>query len=383
MADDSNQGAFCAAKGDPCTNTHALTPMPVGYNLPWARDDFGFNFGPNPNDLTMQVPLWQPTLPGKLAILKSLGVSVVRWFILANGWNYGPAPIASWQPPLGWGWSFDPPDPVDSRFASFFEVALQVVQQAGLQLIPSLVSFEFFGRVPDAYDASGNVTTGPASTAPFNAGGRADIALDPAKTETFLKTMLDPLLTISAKSDYSGVIYAWEVMNEPIQTLSRHMTGAYLDTASLSRFLQAGLDHIQKFNLPSTVGHRFITDLQKYPTGTKPQFHYYAHNLTTDDPGDLPTQPAAFLGEFGSTHDGQRNPGLLEVNPGAMWPELNGADKSADQVVYQRLVQLRNKHYSLALVWPDLDKGEFNAAKDEMNLSKTKQDQIKRFTSGN
>lgn len=348
--------------------------MPVGYNLPWARNDCGFNFGPNPYDLTQQDPLWKDSLPVTLAKLQSLGISVVRWFILANGWNYGPSPDPYWAPPLGWVWSFDPPDTVDPRFARYFEQALQAfkkisTQDKPIQILPSLVSFEFFGRGPEA------------GTQPvYGAGGRADLALDTAKTEKFFKTMFDPLLDLSADAKYKSLIYAWEVMNEPIWTMSRRMTGGYLGRNDLVAFLNAGIRRIDDHGLVSTVGHRYITDISTLPAGTKPQFHYYAHWMTTDDPRILPTQPNAFLGEFGSEHTGQYSHSLTDVDPSSQWPELDSKDKDSNTIVFERLKLLESKHYSLAMVWPDLKPDNNIAFNDAMKLSENKQDQIKRFT---
>jgi hypothetical protein len=55
-----------------------------------------------------------------------------------------------------------------------------------------------------------------------------------------------------------------------------------------------------------------------------------------------------FVGEFGATLDGSH---------GSFWPELTPKDKTADEIVFQRLGLLSKKGYKLAMVWPDLPAG--------------------------
>ena len=81
--------------------------MKAGFNYGWSHDRYGAQIGPNP---WVSIEEW--TVRGKLAAagevsriplpplfdhidanlwyLKAIGVSVVRWFMLGNGFNYGP-----------------------------------------------------------------------------------------------------------------------------------------------------------------------------------------------------------------------------------------------------------------------------------------------------
>src|SRR5512145_880237 len=53
-------------------------------------------------------------------------------------------------------------------------------------------------------------------------------------------------------------------------------------TAELWEFLHKGLSEIHSYGLPSTIGHRFYSDMSKYPHGDKPQFHYYPRSYNQD-----------------------------------------------------------------------------------------------------
>jgi len=119
--------------------------LKVGYNLPWSFNHFGYDFGPDPYDLSRQEPCWKDTWPRNLRYLKRMGVRVVRWFILGNAWNYGLRPHRFYTTGRGTWYTFDPPSTPDSRFAKHFEQALRsLIEVQEMQLIPSLISFEAF-----------------------------------------------------------------------------------------------------------------------------------------------------------------------------------------------------------------------------------------------
>src|SRR4029077_13240774 len=98
--------------------------------------------------------------------------------------------------------------------------------------------------------------------------------------------------------EFKDVIYAVEVMNEPIWTLLPPLgdpkkqpiwkdarenanQGVPLlywplfSSGDLDDYLTEALDLISSLKLPSTVGHRFFDDLANFKTGSLPQFHYY------------------------------------------------------------------------------------------------------------
>lgn len=383
--------------------------LTVGYNYPHPFDDYGYNLGPNPYDFARQDPRWKSTLPRNLAKLKAAGIEVVRWFLLGNGMNWGFAP--QWTvlptPPLvrSEGWRFDPPDPIDPRFLQHFELALQYFRQEGMKFIPSLIDAAMIGG-GDRYN-SPPVSTPPASPVykeingrneliggNWAPSGRYDMVNDIPTRDTFFRTLLEPFLNISGSEVYRDVIYAWEVMNEPTWAAQHAdplnpIRGGFVTEDRLREFLQAVLDRIKNHHLPSTVGHRYLGDTKSYPTGDMPQFHYY--------PGlseifVLPNKPSAFLGEFGSAHPGQYKYGTWAVDPSEPWPELNGADTSADTIIYSRLELLEKKRFSCAIIWPDLSSGGYPplgsgsydptiATDDTLKLSPNKLQQVRKFTS--
>src|SRR6476659_9124379 len=134
--------------------------MLVGFNYPVSHNRFGDQIGPElwvdpgtfakydrmeaAGDLS-SIPL--PGLFDKvdrnLANLKKMGVKVVRWFLLGNGNNYGPRPIEVWRPPQKVSPKFTPPSNLDKRFRRDFTELLSRFRKLEMQIIPSLISFEF------------------------------------------------------------------------------------------------------------------------------------------------------------------------------------------------------------------------------------------------
>src|SRR5262249_643539 len=138
-------------------------------------------------------------IDANLWYLKTIGVSVIRWFMLGNGFNYGPP---SKGPPrlvpgfkatkaegLDRGRTFDPPWKIDGRFTRDFEELLLRFKRAGLQIIPSLVDFTFGSTLKFTVDVVRRI----------GAGGKADVIKDPRKRKVFFDSMLVGLLDVSAK----------------------------------------------------------------------------------------------------------------------------------------------------------------------------------------
>jgi hypothetical protein len=374
--------------------------MRLGFNYPWARHEFSANFGPyfwvddaewNKNNVleaSDQLPLI-PLPPlfkhvdRNLANLKKMGFSVIRWFLLGNGQSYGPAPtrymksITLVSPP--YDYNFNPPTTLDKRFRRDFEELLRRFKAAQLQLIPSLISFEFGSNL-----AAGG---GPHGT---GYGGRADVIRDPARRKVFLDTMLAELLTASAP--FKEQIYAWEVINEPVWLciefgpLSRPKWWVprtpEVSFSEMSDFLKDAITRIEKAGFQSTVGHRYFDDLARFPPGSIPQFHYYAdHRYATEryksDPANIKgTQlfgrnPKPILGEFASSEDP-----VYHDNP---WKyDLGGVDSTLE-----RLKLLDHEHCDLALIWPDRSSNEKAVAdNDVIKLLSTTRNDIIKYTNG-
>jgi len=309
--------------------------MTVGYNYPWGFNQYGLYFGPHPAVSWMD--RWLEFFEKNLVEIDDLGLKVVRIFLLCAGENYG----ALARGPERGQVTFEPPRPIDPKFLDDLERMLAIVKncKADIKLVPSLVDFGFFGPVYG------------------NSGRRGDIARVAAVREAFFETVLDPFLAVGKR--YADQIYAWEVMNEPywnchfiapplyrgsLRALPRIPLVKSLD---MKAFLEGALRRIEAAGFESTVGHRFYKDLERWPGGTRRQFHYYARRiLGLGDPGRIPDYAetgGAFIGEIDSG-----------TGHGNLWPELGGADRDPEQRLFERLRLLDKKGYKLALVWPEL-----------------------------
>ena len=72
--------------------------MQVGVNYPWFDYGWDFGLGPPAWRAGRSTPGWYAEIDDHLRLFQSLGISVVRWFILADGLTYGvegaaPVPI--------------------------------------------------------------------------------------------------------------------------------------------------------------------------------------------------------------------------------------------------------------------------------------------------
>jgi hypothetical protein len=384
-----------------------MQPVMIGYNYPWAFNKYGLYFGPHvPNpDLPPDKPTvptdesllksealktvksgaleeemwmekWLDALPGHLGYLhRKLGVSVVRLFLLCNAINWGGVDEQG---------SFKPPKYLHLRFRYHFRQTLKAFADAEMQLLPVLIDFGIGD--PDS----------PKSR-------RLPIVRNEDVRKKFYDDMLEPLLDDSTA--FANAIYAWEVMNEPswltshfwpafkwyslkqwesgppdpVVPLKAKTVGPLVSDAELTAFLEDGIRRIENHKLPSTVGHRFFGDMRRYPSGNTPQFHYYP-DWYNSDPSELPDAKDAWkqaglsippiLGEFGSLKE-----------HGGPWPELQGRDANrADDRVFERLVAIEKKRYSLALVWPDYPEPG-DTLDDPLKLSSLAEQGIVRYLS--
>src|SRR5262245_24222517 len=98
--------------------------MQVGVNYPWF--DYGLDFGLAPAGWRGDrvVPRWFDHLDADLKRVSNMGISVVRWFILADGLAYGNGDEAPrlGRPPAEW--QFDPP-PLHPETLDHFDHLLQ------------------------------------------------------------------------------------------------------------------------------------------------------------------------------------------------------------------------------------------------------------------
>lgn len=402
--------------------------MQVGFNYPMSYNRFGADIGPNPHvgvkqwlaerKLAEQKKVSKIPLPPlfdhldrNLQNLKKMKIEVVRFFLLANGFNYyGTGPTRRNTPSPNpaapyYDWRFIPPFATDPRFIYHFELLLQRFKEAGLKIIPSLISFEFGGN-SRSRDEKG--------LAP---GGRADCIKDRNTRLLFLGTIFKDLVNLSKK--YKEQIFAWEVINEPywnyvpIGPLSQVPTAGpfpgsdHPALGGLARYPEVTFDEMNEFigqaielidshGLPSTVGHRFFRDFTdrenlpweninppqsfRYFAGSKPQFHYYAKPaFSFGDPYQIKSRglfqrnPKPFLGEFDSALNRFGKP----------WPELKGRDTT-----FNRLELLRQEGCELALLWPDLGAPGYKVEiehivkNDPIKLVAATREAIVKFTGG-
>lgn len=215
-----------------------------------------------------------------------------------------------------------------------------------MQIIPSLISFEF----------GGDSSTGPGPNATWW-GGRADVIRDPAARKVFLNTMLAELL--AASTDFQKEIYAWELINEPIWLcvefgpLSRQRWLPHEPETTIlqmTSFLNESVAMVDKAGFQSTIGHRYYDDLRVFPTGSVSQFHYYADDRWYNFLGGAKNDPPMkglfkgehrpILGEFDSASNTSRK----------QWKY----DQPKIDSTLERLRLLESERCDLALIWPDL-----------------------------
>jgi hypothetical protein len=349
--------------------------MEVGFNYPGSGNHFGDDFGPPIGGGSRPAPFWRATLPGNLDLIFDLGMRIVRYFIMGNAFNYGDKPkkvLVARGRAVFTEWHFDPPAKLEQQYLDDFGEFLQVFKDKSMRVIPSLISFE---------------TLGPGETG--GCSGRTDLVKDPTKMRHFLDTVLEKFLDVA--NTFKSQIFAFEVINEPawnVRSFSKPVgrtLGGTPDVTDdqMTDFLREALKRIESRGMSSTVGHRFRSDLDDFPKGTRPQFHYYPNlaGLVDSDVPEFIDTPGAFVGEFGSILRSEPKEPATDVankDQGGNWPELNGADAKPEDAIFERLKALARKGYSLSMVWPDRKED----VADVLKLTPVKQESLKKFTKG-
>jgi hypothetical protein len=314
----------------------------VGVNYPWL--DYGWDFGLGPPAWRggRMTPRWYDSIDAHLQHFSNLGISVVRWFILADGLTYGtgldaPTP----DPARRRRWHFEPP-PLSHGILEHFDNLLgRFASAAGgspIQLLPVLIDFHFCHpgtmpvRKPD--DA---VPRGSIEDPAWVKGGRADAIADPVKRTPFLDAALEPLLEVSGR--YSHVIYAWELINEPDWiTKGWHpnpLRRLPVAEGAMLAFLDEGQRRIRRAGFRSTVGFALADTLRRSGiTADINQVHHYPGGRVTlrGHMGDRETP--RILGEFATTS-------------ADVWPDLH----ATGQRVLDRLRLADSRGYELAIPW--------------------------------
>ncbi|MEO8077110.1 MAG: hypothetical protein ABI818_12325 [Acidobacteriota bacterium] len=318
--------------------------MQVGVNYPWR--DYGWDFGLAPPTWRAEPaePTWHAEIDVDLQHLRSLGISVVRWFILADGLTYGQGPAAP-QPDAVSGdlWHFDPP-PLSAECQLHFEELLRRFAAANalglppIQLLPVLIDFHFCSpgirplAMRDPLDAAAVIPDPD-----WVKQGRADAINDPAKRQLFLDFALEPLLRIS--TDRREVIYAWEVINEPEWITNGWHPDQRLThpvpEAPMRAFLEEGKERIRRAGFKPTIGFAMLDTIRRTGiTAEINQFHHYPGGGRRLEPHTFDERFPGIVGEFATAGTD-------------IWPELIGRKQS----VLNRLRRAAAQGYPLAMPW--------------------------------
>jgi hypothetical protein len=311
--------------------------MQVGVNYPWR--DYGWDFGLAPPGWRAAgaPPRWAADIDAHVEHFHSLGIDVVRWFLLGDGLTYGTESFAPIEGP-DTGWQFEPCPP-SPELLQHFERLLQHFARAAargvnITLLPVLVDFHFCN--PGTRVAEGWIK-----------GGRADALADRLKQREFLDAALEPLLEVGSR--YPETIYAWEVMNEPEWVTygwDPHLWRTPpVDEPSMVRFLEEGCDRIRRAGFRPTVGFALRETLFASGIVTEVnQFHHYPGGRRSLDGVAEGAPYLTILGEFATaTSDA--------------WPEL----PEWDQGVLNRLRTAGEQGYTLAMPWSFLAKDRHTA----------------------
>ena len=343
--------------------------MEVGVNYPWVNYGWDFGLGPPQWRGSEANPTWYAQIDQHLQLFRSLGISVVRWFILADGLTYGTGGGAPRPDPTPeHGWRFDPPS-LSSEFLQHFEELLTRFANFNrdaprpIQLLPVLIDFHFCepGNMPVMRPDPTNANM----TIPdpdWVKQGRADAITDTDKRRQFLDQVLDPLLDVSQAR--REVIYAWELINEPEWVTNawhpdRQMNHP-IDEASMRAFIREGKARILSAGLKPTIGFALIDTLRRSRIAAEiNQFHHYPDGVRKLGRHRSNARYPCIIGEFATA-------------PTDTWPELTKSGQS----VLNRLKLAAAKSYPLAIPW------SFLAVDRHTLWSLTIQHDLESFTQG-
>lgn len=331
--------------------------MRVGINYPWLH--CGWDFGPEPPGYGPRTP--RSEVRDDLVRLAQAGVSIVRWFVLADGFAYGTGETAPRREKKGFRFTAEAELP--AGFVDDFVALLALCDELGLQLLPVLIDHQFVfpglardsedGRTLALWDRTPRAGQKPslrllaarerASRLPLGyvKGGRADVIGEPRVSQRFFEHALVPLLVASKR--HARAIFAWELINEPEWIMRRvpFEPGFRLAQAAVCRFMQAGLSVIRDHGFVSTIGFARARTLRalaaRLPALDLNQIHYYPRaRFARLSPARFANAKPTILGEFATRSDA--------LGP---WPDL----PSAGQAIAARLTLAQERGYQAALLW--------------------------------
>ncbi len=317
------------------------TSLLVGINYPWIN--YGWDFGDPPPGWTGGKPVaeWRARqrqdIVADLLQFASMGIFAVRWFVLADGTNYGFGPDAPQLVNQRWRAEVLPAEhPFHQQLFEDFVFVLETCADLKLKFVPVLLDFHW------SFPGEAVANT------PVVKQGRADIVIDTAKREAFFDRMLEPLLELSAQ--YRDTIYAWELINEPEWcTSARNLAPSQIPPADkqtvpqeiMRDFIAEGVRRINaRGAFRSTIGfahHETLAEWDSPGLGvTLHQFHYYAQNKRKLPEHSYAPEYPCFIGEFASA---------IERD----WPELKR--QGLQQTIQHRLANVAAKGYPAAFLW--------------------------------
>ena len=311
----------------------------LGLNAPWI--DCGWDFGTPPpgwDRSGAHRAKWRERMRDRVRETRSLGLSLLRWFILANGANLGPQP--RWDAGARrWRWEALP---LDEAFFADLEALLEACAVEGVTLLPSLTSFGMFEGRSDVFAEQAKAA--PAQGVP---GLRAAALCDPEARMAFDEGVMAPLVRFFAAR--AGQVRAIEIINEPEWTTRGALHGdkrtESVPLADMLAFIRATSARIRSVGVAASVGFvRYPTNaawesLSRLTSGvglglTLGQVHHYP---TARD--HLPIVEArrgpCIVGELATRFD---------VLP--RWPDLIGVDSLS-----ARIAHIEASGYSGALLW--------------------------------
>jgi hypothetical protein len=241
-------------------------------------------------------------------------------------------------------------------FLEDFAALCRACGNAGLKLLPSLMSFEWF---QPAVRLTGDAIS----------RGRRLFVFGRERTDEFLSATLAPLLQVSAS--HRDSIFAWEIMNEPdwvieggpIQ-INRVDYGIlptlhWVPSTDMSRFLLEAVDRVRAAGFVASVGFG-RSDLHWLSPGVRERFTDWAdqgtyvhqvHHYPTfysdyrlEDHAALPIRPC-LLGEMPT------GPGGTPSNLRWRDPELRMTERDPHRYLEARLELAQQRAYPAALLW--------------------------------
>jgi hypothetical protein len=316
--------------------------MLVGINYPWI--DYGWDFGETPPAWVGDgnLPAWRESKRKRIEEdfrrFALQGIFAVRWFLLADGLNYGMGEFAPRK--IKKNWTFEPLPSGHSfynRLCDDFEFVLQICSNNSLKIFPSLIDF---GWCRQGMPIAGYPE--------IIKGGRQDLVTDPAKRKAFFDRVFDPLLALSMR--YRDSIYAWELINEPEWVVRRFWNrdaNRNVTRGEMKEFIAEGIQRINSKRLRdgsaaflSSVGFAHWETLDKWDAArlgiTLHQFHYYAQQNRELPDRLYPASYPCVVGEFATA-------------AGSDWPDLKTRHK--DQTITGRLRCIEEKGYPACFLW--------------------------------